>query len=203
MSKSAAARTCRRCGSTLSKYNTEPMCGSCARQPPSTSPVLSSAAPWLSRAHLTGGDGNDVGAVLRAYRLASGQSQATLAAALDMTQQNLSQLEGGRSASIEQRRKIVEVLGLAPEDLGLASRPAQGLAADDQAVAESRARWRAERRWLNHHRSEMARLAVELYPEEWRVPRTPLIAATDWSMSEPVELSCARSAWISMRLRTR
>jgi transcriptional regulator with XRE-family HTH domain len=188
MSKSAAVRTCGRCGSTLSKYNTEPICGSCARQPPSTSPVLSSAAPWLSRAHLTGSDGDDVGAVLRAYRLASGRSQAKLAAALDMTQQNLSQLEAGRSPSIEQRRKIVEVLGLAPEDLGLASRPAQGLAADDQAVAESCARWRAERRWLNHHRSELARLAVELYPDEWRMPRTPLIAAPDWSASEPVEL---------------
>jgi transcriptional regulator with XRE-family HTH domain len=188
MSKSAAVRTCGSCGRTLSKYNTEPICGSCARQPPTRSPVLSSTEPWLSRAHLTGSDGDDVGAVLRAYRLASGLSQAKLAGALDMTQQNLSQLEAGRSPSIEQRRKIVEVLGLAPEDLGLASRPAQGLAADDQAVAESRARWRAERRWLNHHRSEMARLAVELYPDEWRVPRTPLIATPQWSVSEPVEL---------------
>src|SRR6266700_2863649 len=50
----------------------KPLGGSCARQPASTSPALSGPQPWLSRAHLTGSDGDDVGAVLRAYRLASG-----------------------------------------------------------------------------------------------------------------------------------
>jgi len=112
-----------------------------------------------------------------------------MAAMLEMTQQNLSQIEGGRSPSVEQRRRIIEVLGLAPEDVGLASQAPLALSIDgDRAVAESRARWRAERRWLNHHRSELAQLAAQLYPEGCRVPRTPLIAAPDWSPAEPFEL---------------
>ncbi len=81
---------------------------------------------------------------------------------------------------------MVEVLGLAPEDLGLSpSLPAQG---SDPDVAESRARWRAERRWLNHHRSDLARLAVEFYPDDLRVLQTPLIAPHDWSPAVPIEL---------------
>jgi transcriptional regulator with XRE-family HTH domain len=191
MTKPTAMPACDRCGTLLSRYNRGRVCGTCERSgrvPSTVSLAAIVAEPWLNRGDSDAVAADDVGAVLRAYRLASGHSQARLAAMLDMTQQNLSQIEGGRSPSMEQRRRIVDVLGLAPEDLGLSSRPAQGVVADDRAVAESRARWRAERRWLNHHRSEMARLAVELYPEEWRVSRTPLIAAPDWSVGEPLEL---------------
>jgi transcriptional regulator with XRE-family HTH domain len=67
------------------------------------------------------------GSALRAYRLAAGLSQASLAAMLGMTQQNLSQIEGGRAASMEQRQRMVAVLGLVPEDLGLASQPSAEL----------------------------------------------------------------------------
>jgi transcriptional regulator with XRE-family HTH domain len=188
MTRSAAARVCERCGKTLSRYNPDPICATCSR-PGASSPAFDPAAPWLSRATAAVAARDDVGAVLRAYRIASGHSQSALASMLDMTQQNLSQIEGGRSPSMEQRYRIVEVLGLAPEDLGLASHPLHDVAAgDDRVVAESRARWRTERRWLNQHRSDMARLAAEFYPDEWRVPLTPLIAAPSWSISEPVEL---------------
>jgi transcriptional regulator with XRE-family HTH domain len=186
-------RSCARCGRALSRYNSDPLCASCARSADGPAPAVTAvtSGPWLRRHDAPQDTRDDVGAVLRAYRTSSGRSQSTLAAMLDMTQQNLSQIEGGRSPSIEQRRRIVEVLGLAPEDLGLASQPAPDLVAPDSSsrqVAESRARWRAERRWLNHHRSDLAQLAVELYPDEWRVPRTPLIAAAHWSVDDPIEL---------------
>ncbi len=111
---------------------------------------------------------------------------------LGLKQQHLSQMEHGhRPVSLEQRRLIVTELGIVAEDLGLSSGHTRGLVSRDDAnpeIAASRLRWRAERRWLNHHRSELARLAVQLYPAEQRVTRTPLIAAPDWQPAEPIEL---------------
>ncbi len=149
------------------------------------------SAPWLGHAEsVTGGD--DAGAVLRAWRCTAGRTQTDIAAALDMTQQHLSQIENGqRPLSLTQRRKIVAELGIAAEDLGLSSEHARRLAAPEDASTEinaSRLRWRNERRWLNQHRSELAQLAVRLYPTEHRVPRTPLITHPDWLPGKPVEL---------------
>jgi hypothetical protein len=96
-----------------------------------------------------------------------------------MTQQNLSQIESGRHPmSLDLRRRAVVQLGIAPEDLGL-SAGAGDPPPEDVAVAASQSRWRTERRWLNRHRSDLARLAVQLYPEDCRIPQTPLIAASD------------------------
>lgn len=55
-------------------------------------------------------------------------------------------------------------------------------------VAASQARWRAERRWLNQHRSALARLAAQLYPERHRLPGTHLIAPPQWQVAGPIEL---------------
>jgi hypothetical protein len=41
----------------------------------------------------------------------------------------------------------------------------------------------------------LARLAVELYPAEHRVPDTPLIASPGWIPDQPVEL---RSLWLTL-----
>lgn len=139
-----------------------------------------------------GGVGADrVGSTIREYRLASGQTQGPIAAAVGVTQQHLSQIEKGKKqVSHELRRKLCQVLSIPPENLGLAPRgPKTSGASDvDGAVAASRGQWRAQRNWLNAHRSELAKLAVQLYPEEYRVPRTPLIARPEWFRSEPVDL---------------
>jgi transcriptional regulator with XRE-family HTH domain len=77
-----------------------------------------------------------------------------------MTQQNLSQIENGRQTmSYEQRQRAVSVLGISAEDLGLS--PGRPLTELDSAAAIDQARWRQERRWLNQHRSELARLVVQ------------------------------------------
>jgi len=55
-------------------------------------------------------------------------------------------------------------------------------------IAVSRLRWRDERRWLNQHRTELAKLVVQLYPAEYRVPRAALLAPQEWLAAEPVEL---------------
>ncbi|NKE59704.1 helix-turn-helix transcriptional regulator [Lentzea sp. PSKA42] len=150
------------------------------------------ASPWLTRSGSSGGV-DDAGAVLRAWRTSNRQNQTVVASLLGITQQNLSQIENGsRPISLELRRKLVELLGIAPEDLGLSSGQARSLIASDDAspeIASSRFQWRNQRRWLNQHRSDLAQLAVKLYPAEYRVPRTPLIAHPDWVTSGLLELS--------------
>jgi transcriptional regulator with XRE-family HTH domain len=134
---------------------------------------------------------DDTGAVLRAWRASAGRSQVETAGLLGMTQQNLSQIENGRQPmSYEQRQRAVTVLGISAEDLGLS--PGRPRAELDSAVAVDQARWRQERRWLNQHRSDLARLAAQLYPAEHHVPGTPLIAGAGWILEEPAELRSLR-----------
>jgi transcriptional regulator with XRE-family HTH domain len=134
---------------------------------------------------------DEAGTVLRAWRVAHGRRQAEIAAALGTTQQHLSQIENGkRPLSIEQRRLIVRELGIAPEDLGLApaARRLIGPGGSDPEARASQLVWRNERRWLNQHRSDLARLAVSLYPSDARVPRSTLIAPSGWRLADPIEL---------------
>jgi len=174
-----------RCGAPLSRYNPASVCASCHR----LAKAGSTAGEWLSRP--TGVPPDQIGAVLRAWRASTGRSQVETARLLGMTQQNLSQIENGRQPmSYEQRQRAVSALGISAEDLGLSSgRPRAEL---DAAVAVDQARWRQERRWLNQHRFELARLAAELYPAEHRVPDTPLIASPSWIPVEPAELRMLR-----------
>jgi transcriptional regulator with XRE-family HTH domain len=177
----SAVGQCTQCGAPLSRYNLDPVCTSCSHL--HASPSV--RGEWLNRP--SGGPGDDAGVVVRAWRGSAGSSQAETARLLGMTQQNLSQIENGRQTmSYEQRQRAVSVLGISAEDLGLS--PGRPLTELDSAVAIDQARWRQERRWLNQHRSELARLAVQLYPDEHRVPDTPLIADPGWIPDEPIEL---------------
>ncbi|MFE7802904.1 helix-turn-helix domain-containing protein [Nocardia sp. NPDC057440] len=132
-----------------------------------------------------------VGVVVREYRLASGQNQAAIASAMGVSQQFLSQVENStRKVTLEQRQSLARVLGIPPEELGLAGRPRRPVASDNvtAAIAASRGRWRAQRNWLNRHRTDLAQLAVQWYAPEYRVPRTSLIAGDGWLPDEPVDL---------------
>ncbi|MGQ0778423.1 MAG: helix-turn-helix domain-containing protein [Pseudonocardiales bacterium] len=143
---------------------------------------------WLRR----DGDAvvDDAGAVLLAWRVAAGRTQVDVAGVLGTTQQHISQIETGqRPVSLELRRRMVAELGVAAEELGLSG--GRKLASADDAssqVAASRLRWREERRWLNQHRSELAKLAVQLYPAEYRLPYTTWLTRPEWLPSVPVEL---------------
>ncbi|MEJ7630728.1 MAG: helix-turn-helix transcriptional regulator [Nocardioidaceae bacterium] len=155
------------------------------------------AERWLSRDDQTSA-ADDAGAVLRTWRKRNQHTQAELAALLKTTQQHLSQIEKGlRPLSIDQRRAIVAELGIPAEELGLSSGQVRHVVSSDGASPEieaSRLEWRAQRRWLNKHRSELARLAVDLYPQEQRIPRAPLIARSGWLPTAPVELRSIRLA---------
>lgn len=145
---------------------------------------------WIRR----GGEAavDDAGSVLWAWRVAARRTQVDVAAVLGTTQQHLSQIEKGqRPVSLELRREMVTELGIVPEDLGLSAGQSQKLVSRDGAspeIAASRLRWRNERRWLNQHRAELAKLVVQLYPAEHRVPGAALLAHPEWLVAEPVEL---------------
>ncbi|MGQ0778427.1 MAG: helix-turn-helix domain-containing protein [Pseudonocardiales bacterium] len=135
---------------------------------------------------------DDAGSVLLAWRTAAGRTQAEVAPRLGTTQQHLSQIETGqRPVPLELRRRMVTELGIAAEDLGLSAGCARELVSRDEAsprIAASRLRWREERRWLNRHRAELAKLAVQCYPVEYRLSRTAVLTHPEWLPSEPVEL---------------
>lgn len=136
-----------------------------------------------------------VGQVVREYRLAIGSNQVAVAGALGITQQFLSQVEKGtRKATLEQRQNFSRVLGIPPEELGLA-RDAYARAVPDgasRAVAASRGRWRIQRHWLNSNRDHLGRLAAAWYPVEHHLPRTSLITSDGWVPASPVELDSLR-----------
>jgi transcriptional regulator with XRE-family HTH domain len=148
---------------------------------------------WLSPRQGGGPAGvDDAGSVIRQHRLAAGQTQADVAAAMRMTQQHLSQIEHGRCAvSLELRRRFAALLGIPPHALGLSGSGSGGHGADEAVpadVAASRGRWRAQRAWLNQHRADLAKVAVGLYPPEARVCGTTLIAAPGWVPAAPLPL---------------
>ncbi|KZM69801.1 hypothetical protein AWN90_07000 [Nocardia terpenica] len=136
-----------------------------------------------------------VGVLVREYRLAFGLNQAVVAAALGVTQQFLSQVETGtRKVTLEHRREFARVLGIPPEELGLAGPRRRSSVPDGAtaAVAASRGRWRVQRHWLNQHRAELGQLAAQWYASEYRVPRTSLIAGDGWLSREPMDLGLVR-----------
>jgi hypothetical protein len=111
------------------------------------------------------------------------------------------------------------LLGIPPADLGLSndllSEPAasagrqwQGadgarLAGPAEAVHSDQSDWRAVRRYLNHHRSALARQAAGLYPAGLRIRRTSLIAPPSWLPDEPVDLADIAMSWVPDAPRAR
>jgi len=65
-----------------------------------------------------------------------------------------------------------------------------------EAVMSGQSDWRAVRRYLNHHRSALARQAVELYPAGLRLGRTALISPASWRPDGPVDLADISMAWV-------
>jgi len=71
-------------------------------------------------------------------------------------------------------------------------RPGSGqrFAEPHESVAASQNEWRAIRRYLNHHRNDLARIAAGLHPAEFRISRTPLICPPSW-----LPAACLALAW--------
>lgn len=58
-----------------------------------------------------------------------------------------------------------------------------------------RDRWRAARRYLDGHRHQLGRAAVDRYPGLARVPGTTALTRTAWLPAEPIPLDDVRLTW--------
>ena len=91
------------------------------------------------------------------WRARNSRTQGEVAALLHTTQQHLSQMENGtRPLTLELRRTMVAELGISsPRSWAFPKLDARAVAGDHASpeIATSRMQWRAERRWLNQHRS--------------------------------------------------
>jgi hypothetical protein len=70
---------------------------------------------------------------------------------------------------------------------------------DDQ-VTRSQQQWLRVRGFLNAHRGELARAAKDLYPQQWQVAGTPLLARPEWLPGAPVPLEEVTLSWSPGRL---
>ncbi len=116
-------------------------------------------------------------AVLKEYRREHGLTQAALGELLQVDQTYVSMIERGRRQirDVSFLLRICRLLGIPPADLGLSNEffmantaadhgqpgPASGGwgEAAQQVVLASQDGWRSARRYLNHHRSDLAQAA--------------------------------------------
>jgi len=143
-----------------------------------------------------------LGAVLKEYRREHGLSQAGLGELLGVDQTYVSMIERGRRQirDVGFLLRVCRLLGIPPADLGLSNEfvaaamsqlgaaPGDWGEAAQQVVLASQDGWRSARRYLNHHRNDLAQAASRLYPPDVRVKGTPLIASPSWLPGEPVGL---------------
>jgi transcriptional regulator with XRE-family HTH domain len=156
----------------------------------------------------------DLGAVLREYRAENHLTQKALAAELQVDQTYVSRIERGsrQIRDVGFLMRVALLLRIPPADLGLSNelltdpgdpkvRDLRGpdgapLSGPLLAVASDQSDWKAVRRYLNHHRSALARQAVSLYPADVRIRRTTLIAPPSWLPPEPVDLADITMTWV-------
>jgi transcriptional regulator with XRE-family HTH domain len=143
--------------------------------------------------------------VLREYRESNGVSQADLAQLLHLDQSYVSKIETGKRqvGDLETLLHIAHRLNVPPSRLGLshellqpvpsASTPLMVGAADP--VEASQGEWRRDRRYLNGHRGDLARMAAELYAPAVRVGDIPFIARAGWMPDAPIRLEDVELCW--------
>jgi hypothetical protein len=117
----------------------------------------------------------------------------------------VSKIESGKRQvkDVDLLRQIAHRLNIPPSQLGLAPDAGAVPAPSSEAavgavdvVGESQAEWRRVRRYLNRHRSDLARLALGLYRPELRVGSSPLMAPEGWVPAEPVPLGRVSHVWV-------
>ena len=65
----------------------------------------------------------------------------------------------------------------------------------DDKVTGSQQDWLRVRGFLNAHRCELAQAAKDLYPQQWQVAGTPLLARPEWLPGAPVPLEEVTLSW--------
>jgi hypothetical protein len=71
------------------------------------------------------------------------------------------------------------------------------LPSSDTVVAASQEAWRAVRRHLIRHRTQLAKQAVRLYDPAWRLAHTPALAPPSWLPARPVPIEAVMLEWVA------
>ncbi len=66
----------------------------------------------------------------------------------------------------------------------------------DAVVAANQDAWRAVRRYLIRHRTELTKQAVRLYDPKWQLMHTPALALPSWLPSRPVPIEAVTLEWV-------
>ncbi|MBO2449040.1 helix-turn-helix transcriptional regulator [Actinomadura barringtoniae] len=145
----------------------------------------------------------DLGAVIRVLNK-YGVSQGSISVLTGIAQGRLSEYKNGKriptahttfesmAAGLGMPTNLRRALGLAPVNepnwVDHASRE-KSLPAD---VATSQGEWLHTRSRLNEHRSDLTRLARDLYPSNARLEGTAILMADGWRPEEPIELDALK-----------
>jgi transcriptional regulator with XRE-family HTH domain len=212
-----APGACRSCGAPLARHTTTPLCAICrqrARDARSRAPDVPPQF-WEFRPLAAAFSAQHMGRVCRAYRShpfhaalhgSHGIAQATVAGWLGMTQAQVSRIENGPPIrnldalvhwAVTLRIPIAHLWFDLPRRPGseIGAPPAATASEPDPAVVASQHEWRLTRRYLNGHRSDLAKAAVALYPSAARLGQTALLSAPEWMPERPVPLGDVALNW--------
>jgi hypothetical protein len=209
------AARCRSCGASLARHRAGELCATCGRRahaaldtPPEVPPEFWDAAPLASalvRQHM--------GEVCRAYRHhpfhtplhgAAGIPQAAVGHWLGITQAQVSRIENGPpTRNLDALVWWATTLRIPEAHLwfDMPRDPIDERAAPvppiepDPTVVASQHDWRRVRRYLNGRRSDLAKAAARLYPEETRLGGAALLTCPAWMPARPIELGNVVLYW--------
>ncbi|MEV0991834.1 helix-turn-helix transcriptional regulator [Streptomyces sp. NPDC049949] len=213
-----ALTPCTRCGTKLSRSNTDTVCSPCRRTlgPAASSSLLQAASATASARWLPDDtersappDGSNLADVLKAYRALHKLKQQDLADLLGYDQSYVSLLERGKRTirDIGELRRLAHALALPEDELGLLP-PAEAAVTvgaatggpgerSPLAAVDDQRRWRMTRRELNRHRADLTQAAARLYPDVSRAGSSPVLTRESWMWSEPVDFADIELAWLT------
>jgi transcriptional regulator with XRE-family HTH domain len=135
-----------------------------------------------------------------------GISQTTVAGWLGMTQAQVSRIENGPpirnldalthwavTLRIPEAHLWFELPRRRPSDE--AAPAATTRSKLDPAIVASQHEWRLTRRYLNGHRSDLAKAAAALYPRDARLGHTALLSCPEWMPERPIDLRDVTLSW--------
>ncbi|WP_405532078.1 helix-turn-helix transcriptional regulator [Streptomyces avidinii] len=209
---------CTRCGTKLSRSNTDTVCSPCRRAVgPKASGSPLRAVPADTEPHWLAGsaersappDGSNLADVLKAYRALHKLKQQDLADLLGYDQSYVSLLERGKRnvRDMVELRRVAHALALPEDELGLLP-PAEaavtvgGSVGDPGeqsplAAVDDQRRWRMTRCGLNRHRADLTKAAARLYPDVSRAGNSPVLTRESWMWPEPVDFANIELAWLT------
>ena len=203
---------CRSCGAPLARDSSAPLCALCAHQARGVLSCAPAVPPefWVEDEMAAALTAQHMGMICRAYRThpfhgplhgRGGIPQTTVARWVGMTQAQVSRIENGPPirnldalvfwATTLRIPRAHLWFDLPAATAGCGScrcRPTSHRRNPTGRSLASQQAWRQVRRYLNGHRSELAKAASLLYQPDVRVGPTALLSSPNWLPDQPIDL---------------